>query len=177
MIAKRLVTLKDEIEQVRDEYAEKIYWPLINAILVTVYTSIGKRKLEGYNDQNVITNKKITGFEAEKNECNGKIEVLREVKSRIKPNSVKDESTVLDKTKKGEKEDKGIMVNGEIETAKATKEGDKFEEIKKQIIDDSNTVVENMKVIENEQESNFQEFLKKLGSVLINQKTLRNYKK
>lgn len=172
MIAERLVNLKEEVEKVRDEYAEKIYWPLINAVLVTVYTSIAKRKLEGYTDQNVKVNKKIDGHEAEKNECNGKIAVLREVKSRIKPSNVKEDQNLFDKIKKGVKEVKDIVVNGE-----ATIDGEKFEDMKKQIIDDSNTVVENMKVIENEQENNFQEFLKKLGSVLINQKTLRNYKK
>lgn len=68
-------------------------------------------------------------------------------------------------------------VDERVEDEEETPDQGNFEQIKNQIIEDSNTIVENLKMIENEQETNFQDYLKKLGNVMINQKLLRNFSK
>jgi len=138
---------------------------LINAVLVTVYTSIAKRKLEGYTEGNESIKRRISKWEAEKNECNGKISVLREVKTRITKSVVYSESII----EKGIKSVKKALTKEEEVTADPD-----FDEMKEKIIEDSNTIVENLKNIENEQENDFQEYLKSLGRVLISQKALIN---
>lgn len=163
-----LIKLKEEAEKIRDEYSEKIFWPLINAVLVTVYTSIAKRKLEVYEEQGKKIETYIKKLDSEKSECTGKISVLREVKTRI------NKSTVFSETGKNQAFEKA---EERVEDEEETPDQGNFEQIKNQIIEDSNTIVENLKMIENEQESNFQDYLKKLGNVMINQKMLRNFSK
>ena len=162
-----LIALKEEAEKIRDEFAEKIFWPLINAVLVTVYTSIAKRKLEVYEEQGKKIETYIKKLDSEKSECIGKISVLKEVKTRINKSSVFSETALNQNEKAVER----------VEEDEETPDQGNFEQIKNQIIEDSNTIVENLKMIENEQESNFQDYLKKLGNVMINQKLLRNFSK
>lgn len=163
-----LISLKEEAERIRDEYSEKIFWPLINAVLVTVYTSIAKRKLEVYEEQGKKIEIYIKKLDSEKSECNGKISVLKEVKTRINKSTVFSESVAHKYVEKVE--------DREDEEEETPDQGN-FEQIKNQIVEDSNTIVENLKMIENEQETVFQDYLKRVGNVMINQKQLRNFYK
>jgi hypothetical protein len=107
-------------------------------------------------------------LESEKSECVGKISVLKEVKTRINKSSVFSENVVKNDV---------AYVDDVVEDEEETPDQGNFEQIKKQIIEDSTTIIENLKMIENEQETNFQDYLKTLGNVMINQKSLRNYNK
>ena len=42
-VAEEFVALKKEAEKYHDELAEKVFWPLINAVLVIIYSSIAKK--------------------------------------------------------------------------------------------------------------------------------------
>lgn len=174
-IAIHLLKLKDEAEKIRDENAEKIYWPLINAVLVTVYSSIARRKLDTYNDNNNALKAIIEKLEAQKNEYKGKITVLNEVRGKISQ-SIDKENTWLQKVTKDVKNavgygEKNKNVEGQDETQVNNEE---FENMKTQIMDDSFLVIENLKEMESKHETNLQNYLKVLGKILVNNKTLKD---
>lgn len=161
----------------RDKYAENIYWPLINAVLVTVYTSIAKKKLDTYSDNEISLRKKISDLEGEKSECKGKISVLNEVKQKITLTVSKNES-FFQKVVKEVKHVTGIENKKPeeqqvIEIEKSSYDPE-FENKKQRIIDDSYIVIEQMKKIEDEHENNFQEYLKSLAKVMVNNKVLKD---
>lgn len=95
---------------------------------------------------------------------------MREVKTRITKSVVYSESFVA----QAKKEINEIKNNAEKEDDENTPSNEEFEAQKQQIIDDSNTVLENLKVIENDQEECFQAYLKKLGNALVNTSSLKN---
>jgi len=174
-----LIHLKDEAEKIRDQYSENIYWPLINAVLVTVYSSIAKKKLEAYYDNEKSLKDGIDKLEAEKHECKGKLSVLREVRGRISVSLSKNE-TWLQRTIKDVKEAVGVnkqdsaQVGGVEGEERTPINEEEFESQKQQIYDDSYLVIEKMKSLENDHETNFQDFLKSLSRILINNRTINN---
>lgn len=170
LCAEELIKLKQEAEKIRDEHAEDIFWPLINSCLVTVYTSIARRKLDSYSDSKKKSESLVSKLEADNNENKGKISVLNEVKSKISSNLKNTEQSLFDKVKSTVKE---ITTSKTSENEQVNDE--EFIKLRNQIVNDSNEIIENMKEIENNQENNFQEYLKKLGDALINLRKLRNY--
>lgn len=162
-IAMLLLKLKDDAEKIKDKDAEKIYWPLINAVLVTVYSSIARRKLDTYNDNNDALKTTIEKLEAQKNECKGKITVLNEVRGKISQ-SIDKENTFLQKVTKDIKSAEGqTQVNNE-----------EFEKTKNQIVDDSYAIIDNLKEMDSKQEENLVNYLKVLGKSLVGKKTLKD---
>jgi len=139
---------------------------LINAILVIVYSSIARKRNETYQER--INSCKTTNeaFDAEKNLNNGKILVLKEVRQRIARSAGINEEDLISKAKKSFKVEKNenIVVN--------TSNSSNSEKIK-QIFEESEDIVENLKRIQNEQEGEFHSYLKSLGDILVSQKILK----
>jgi hypothetical protein len=167
-IAMLLLKLKDDAEKIKDKDAEKIYWPLINAVLVTVYSSIARRKLDTYNDNNDALKATVEKLEAQKNECKGKITVLNEVRGKISQ-SIDKENTFLQKVTKDIKS----AVNGGKE-GQTQVSNEEFEKTKNQIVDDSYAIIDSLKEMDSKQEDNLVNFLKALGKTLVGKKTLKD---
>lgn len=160
---------------------------MINAILVTVYTSIAKRKLETYEENEENFNKSISKFESERSEAKGKMSVLKEVKLNItksvtyKSQIHQGEEGLLSMIKRGVKKvigedgkERHYNEKGE-EITETPVSNEEFERQKNQIVEDSYAVIEEMKNLENEHEENFQGYLKKLGEVMLNPKKLKTF--
>jgi len=152
-ISMELVALKEEAEKIRDDQAESIYWPLINAVLVTVNTSIAHRRIETYEEIIRRSQETVLKISGERSECIGEIKVLNEVRLHI----VED----VDDEKKA------------AETG--PQEGSKTSLTKKcrEIAERTESVVENLKAIENEHENIFHDYLKSLGNSCVNSKVLK----
>jgi len=160
-VAESLIKLKQEAESKRDEEAEAIFWPLINAVLVIVYTSMARRRLDAYNERIENCNKNIKKLTTDKNECTGKISVLNEVKGKVSKTlgenvSVDDNANI-----------RNINNAGSIS---AIVNKNKLIERCQKIVDQSNEVVEELKRVDYEIEDKFQAFLKNVGNSLISSK-------
>jgi len=174
-----LIDLKHEAENTKEDSTETVYWPLTNTILVIVYTSIAKKKLELYNEKAAAIDATIKKHESLKSEAQGKIAILKEVKADVNKNTSMrgtSEESLFNRIKREAKEYVGINDGAKNnERPLNIDEGmidEVFEANKKKIIDESYQIIENMKNIENEQEENFQNYLKKLGNSLVTEKKL-----
>ena len=154
--------LKKEAEKYKDENAEKIFWPLINSILVVIYSTIAKKRKANYEESIEKSNKKIEGFEAEKNDNKGKINLLEEMKKKILKNSNLQRPAAHSAERENvEREDSLEEVDG----GELKKELDGLK-------DESQRIMEELKRIKNEQENEFYVYLKNIAKVLLHQKNM-----
>lgn len=174
-----MIELKSQAENCKEEISETVYWPLINTILVIVYTSIARKKLDLYNEKSVALDLAIKKHESNKAEAQGKIALLKEVKADVNKNTsmkYSGDESLFNRIKRDVKEVIGMNDGAKNnERPLNIDEGmidEVFEANKKKIIDESYQIIENMKSIENEQEENFQNYLKKLGNSLVTEKKL-----
>lgn len=150
--------LKKEAEKYKDEIAEKIFWPLINSILVVIYSTIAKKRKTTYEENIEKSNKKIEGFEAEKNDNKGKINLLEEMKRKILKNS-----SIQKPSQK---------VNIEREDSLEEVDGGELKKELDGLKDESQRIMEELKRIKNEQENEFYVYLKNIAKVLLHQKNM-----
>jgi hypothetical protein len=154
-------SLKKEAEKYKDETAEKIFWPLINSILVVIYSTIAKKRKITYEELIEKSNKRIEGFEAEKNDNKGKIYLLNEMKIKISKGSAS--------ISRPERPDKASIVRKdsleEVDGGEVKKELDELK-------DESQRIMEELKRIKNEQENEFYVYLKNIAKVLLHQKNM-----
>ncbi len=174
-----MIELKSQAENCKEEISESVYWPLINTILVIVYTSIARKKLDLYNEKSAALDLAIKKHESNKAEAQGKIALLKEVKADVNKNTsmkYSGDESLFNRIKREVKEVVGMNDGAKNnERPLNIDEGmidEVFEANKKKIIDESYQIIENMKSIENEQEENFQNYLKKLGNSLVTEKKL-----
>jgi len=151
-IAEKYLNLKKEAEASKDELTGKIYWPLINCVLVIIYTTIAKKRLETYAENIAKSNKTIVSLEAEKNDNHGKIVMLEEIKTRI----VRVTSSLTSPIKK----DKAVEVHEE------NIDMDHYK-------DESQRIIEELKKIKNDQETEFYVYLKNIAKSLLHQKNMK----
>jgi DNA repair exonuclease SbcCD ATPase subunit len=159
-ISLKLIKLKSDAEKYHDVLAERVYWPLINAVLVVVYSSIAKKKYETYIESISKSKKVIFGFEAEMNDNHGKIVMLEEVRSRIMKNSNFTQQNKEVEEEIQDEEEVGDDVQG-------------YENNLNEISDEIARITEELKQIKNEQENNFYEYLKEVSKSLVHQKALK----
>lgn len=150
--------LKKEAEKYKDEIAEKIFWPLINSILVVIYSTIARKRKTTYEENIEKSNKKIEGFEAEKNDNKGKINLLEEMKRKILKNS-----SIQKPSQK---------VNIEREDSLEEVDGGELKKELDGLKDESQRIMEELKRIKNEQENEFYVYLKNIAKVLLHQKNM-----
>jgi hypothetical protein len=150
--------LKKEAEKYKDENAEKIFWPLINSILVVIYSTIARKRKATYEENIEKSNKKIEGFEAEKNDNKGKINLLEEMKRKILKNS-----SIQKPSQK---------VNIEREDSLEEVDGGELKKELDGLKDESQRIMEELKRIKNEQENEFYVYLKNIAKVLLHQKNM-----
>lgn len=155
-VAEEFVALKKEAEKYHDELAEKVFWPLINAVLVIIYSSIAKKRSETYKDNIEASKKVIVGLEDEKNDNHGKIVMLEEIKSKI----IRSSGMSPQKERKPE--------NKNVDHDKADK-GKSLDEYK----EETDRIIEALKSIKNEQESDFYVYLKNIAKSLLHQKNMK----
>ena len=174
-----MIELKSQAENCKEEISESVYWPLINTILVIVYTSIARKKLDLYNEKSAALDLAIKKHESNKAEAQEKITLLKEVKADVNKNTsmkYSGDESLFNRIKREVKEVVGMNDGAKNnERPLNIDEGmidEVFEANKKKIIDESYQIIENMKSIENEQEENFQNYLKKLGNSLVTEKKL-----
>lgn len=150
--------LKKEAEKYKDENAEKIFWPLINSILVVIYSTIARKRKATYEENIEKSNRKIEGFEAEKNDNKGKINLLEEMKKKILKNS-----SIQKPSQK---------VNIEREDSLEEVDGGELKKELDGLKDESQRIMEELKRIKNEQENEFYVYLKNIAKVLLHQKNM-----
>ena len=154
-VAEEFVALKKEAEKYHDELAEKVFWPLINAVLVVIYSSIAKKRSETYKDTIEASKKIIAGLEVEKNDNHGKIVMLEEIKSKIIRSSA---ISPQKERKQPEGKKEGDIADG--------KNLDQYKE-------ETDRIIEALKSIKNEQESDFYVYLKNIAKSLLHQKNMK----
>jgi len=163
-----LLKLKKEAETIHDNLAESIFWPLINAILVIVYSSIARKRNETYQERISSCKTINVDLEAKKNLNKGKIDVLKDVRKDIARSAGLNEEDLISKAKNSIKGDKNEVVTG-TGSFNNSSTNDSI----KQIFEESEEIVENLKRIQNEQEGEFHSYLKSLGDIIVSQKILK----
>jgi hypothetical protein len=153
-IAEKYLNLKKEAEATKDELTGKIFWPLINCVLVIIYTTIANKRLQTYGENIAKSNKNIVSLEAEKNDNHGKIVMLEEIKARI----IRATSSIITSP-----------VKNKDKAAEGKEENIDMEHYK----DESQRIIEELKKIKNDQETEFYVYLKNIAKSLLHQKNLK----
>ena len=155
---------------------------MINAVLVVVYNTIGKQKLEMYNDLISKAKNSISNYEAEKNDNHGKIVMLEEIREKVLKNSghsplvkndniedsLDNENNNYDLNDNNYNHNNNDEVNYENE-----KLYNQIEENLNKFTEETSNITEFLKNIKEQQEDKFYGFIKDISDVLLHQNALK----
>lgn len=154
--------IKDEVESLQDDYAEEIFWPLTNAIIISVYITIGQQRIKNHHTNIGKYKSNSEKLSREISEMKGKKQTLIDLKNYNHGRSGSDDRKYTDQD---------LANDEDYDRKEEVEETPEYLRNKNNLVE-SERLIENLKTIKNDMEGMFHSYLKCLGNDIVKPKNL-----